>query len=160
MALRKPLVIVSGAIQQLQSGDTLDAVVTEVDVVDMENNEAATINIGQPVYVAGAGIVELAQADASGTVEVLGLVYPTTISAAATGWIITDGVLTATTGQWDAVTGGSGGLTAGSIYYLDPDTAGMLTTTAPTTGGDYVVRVGKALSTTELEISVTQPILL
>jgi len=33
-------------------------------------------------------------------------------------------------GQWDAITGASGGLTAGSAYYLDT-TAGLLTTTAP-----------------------------
>jgi len=160
MSLRKPLVIVDGIIQQIQSGDTLDAVVTEVDVVDAENAEVSSIVKGTPVYVFAAGQVKKAQANASGTVEVLGLVYPTSIGASATGWIITDGILVATTGEWDAVTGGSSGLTAGSVYYLDPDTAGMLTTTAPGTVGDYVVRVGKALSTTELEITISQPILL
>lgn len=160
MAVRKPIVIVDGYLQQIQSGDTLDAVVSEVDVVELTNNEVGAIVIGTPVYVAGAGIVEKAQADAFGTVEVLGLVRATSIGASSSGEIITDGILTATTGEWDTVTGDSGGLTAGTIYYLDPDTAGMLTTTAPTTGGDYVVRIGKALSTTELEITITQPILL
>jgi len=160
MALRKPIVVVDGLLQQLQSGDTLDAVVSEVDVVEMTNNEASAIVIGTPVYVESAGNVEKAQADASGTVEVLGLVRAVSIAASESGEIITDGILIATTGQWDTVTGDSGGLTAGTVYYLDPDTAGMLTTTAPTTGGDYVVRIGKALSTTDLEITITQPILL
>jgi len=160
MSLRKPLVIVDGIIQQIQSGDTLDAVVIEVDIVDVENAEVSAIPKGTPVYVFADGQVKKAQADASGTIEVLGLVYPTSIAPSATGWIITDGILEASTAEWDAITGGSGGLTAGSIYYLDPDAAGMLTTTAPTTVGNYVVRVGKALSTTELEITITQPILL
>ena len=160
MALRKPLVIKDGLIEQIQSGDTLDAVCTEIDVVSMQNNNAGTIVIGMAVYVDGAGTVDLAQADAAATIEVLGLVQPATITAAASGYIVTDGVLTATTDQWDAVTGDVGGLTAGAVYYLDPDTPGLLTTTATTTVGEYVVRVGKAISTLALEISITQPILL
>jgi len=158
MALRKPLVIVNGGIQQIQAGDTLDAVCTEIDVVSMQNNNAGTIVIGMAVYCDGAGTVDLAQADAAGTVEVLGLVQPTSIIAAASGYIITDGILTATTGQWDAVAATTGGLSAGTVYYLDPDTPGLLTATAPTTVGDYVVRIGKAISTLALEISISQPI--
>lgn len=160
MAARKPLVMNAGQIQQLQSGDTLDAVVVEVDLVARTNNNASPIVIGAPTYVDSAGTVDLAQADASGTVEVLGLVQETSISAAASGYIQTDGILTATTGQWDAITGLTGGLVAGDVYYLDPDTAGLLTPTAPTTGGDFVVRVGVGLSTTELEITIQQPVLL
>jgi len=160
MSLRKPLVIVDGIIQQIQSGDTLDAVITEVDIITAENAETSAIPKGTPVYVFADGQVKKAQANTSGTVEIVGLVYPTSISPSETGWIITDGVLEALTAEWDAITGDSGGLTAGSIYYLDPDAAGMLTTTAPTTVGNYVVRVGKALSTTELEITISQPILL
>jgi hypothetical protein len=160
MATRKPLVLVSGQIQQLQSGDTLDASCNEVDVVEATNGNAGSITIGQPVYPDGDNSVDLAQANASGTVEVLGLVKDTSLASAASGSIQTDGILAATTGQWDTVTGGSGGLTAGTVYFLDPDTAGMLTSTAPTTVADYVVRIGKAISTTEMEISITQPILL
>jgi hypothetical protein len=160
MPLRKPLVIVGGQVQQIQSGDTLDAVVAEVDIVDLTNNEVSPIVKGTPVYVDTNDTVKEAQADASGTVEVVGLVYPTSIAPAATGWIITDGVLNAATGEWDAVTGDVGGLTAGAIYYLDEATVGMLTTTAPTTTGNFVARVGKAISTTNLEITISQPILL
>lgn len=160
MASRKPLVIVSGQVQQLQAGDTLDASVTEVDVVSKTNDNAGSIVIGTPVYVKANGNVDKGRANASGTVQLLGLVKDTSISAAASGIIQTDGVLAATTGQWDAVTGGSGGLTAGSVYYLDPSTAGLLTATAPSTTSQYVVRVGLAISTTELDISVDAPILL
>jgi len=150
----------AGQIQQLQSGDSLDAVVTEVDIVSRVNSNASPIVIGAPTYPDGNGSVDLAQANASGTVEVLGLVQETSIAAAASGYIITDGILVATTGQWDAVTGETGGLVAGTVYYLDASTAGKLVITAPTSAGQYVVRVGKGLSTTEMEISVSPPVLL
>ncbi|MFA5186701.1 MAG: hypothetical protein WC551_09515 [Patescibacteria group bacterium] len=158
MGLKKPLVITSGQIQQLQAGDTLDAVCAEVDVVVSTNANVGAVVIGTSVYPSAAGAVDKAQADAVGTVEVLGLVQATSIAASESGNIQTDGILAATTGQWDAVAGTTGGLTAGTVYYLDPDTAGKITATAPTTAGDFVVRIGKAISTTELEISISQPI--
>ncbi len=155
MALKKPLVITAGQVQQLQAGDVLDVALTgEVDIVSLLNANAGAIVIGTPVYASAAGSVDKAQADAVGTVEVIGLVQPVSIGIAASGNIQTDGVLVATTGQWDAVTGDTGGLTAGSVYYLDPDTAGLLTTTAPSTVGDFAVRIGKGLSTTDMEISI------
>lgn len=155
MALRKPLVIVTGQIQQIQSGDVLDVAVTgEVDVVSLENDTgAAVIAEGAPVYCKSAGKVDDAQADAVATVEVIGLAQDE-IAYQASGNIQTDGVLALTTEEWDAITSDTGGLTAGTVYYLDPDTAGMLTTTAPTADGDFVVRVGKAISTTDMEISI------
>ena len=158
MASRKPLVINNGQIQQIQSGDVLDAVVSEVDLVSLTNNNAGAIVIGMPVFSDDADDVDKAQADAVATVEVIGLVQDTSIAAAASGFIQTDGVLTATTGEWDAVAGTTGGLTAGAIYFLSAATAGNLTETAPTTAGQFVLRVGKALSTTEMEISISQPI--
>jgi len=158
MALRKPLVINAGQIEQIQAGDTLDAVVTEIDVVSMTNNNANSIVIGAPVYCESAGNVDLAQADATGIKDVFGLVKDVSIAASASGSIQTDGVLAATTAQWDAVAGTTGGLAAGTIYYLSAVDVGEITATAPTTGGQFVVRIGLALSATELEISISQPI--
>lgn len=158
MAARKPLVINSGQIEQLQAGDTLDASVSEVDVVSKTNDNAGSIVIGTPVYVKSNGNVDKGRANASGTVQLLGLVKDASVAAAASGIIQTDGILVATTAEWDAVTGGSGGLTAGSRYFLDPSTAGMLTTSAPTTAGQFVVSVGLAISTTDMDISIEPPI--
>lgn len=158
MSLRKPLVIVDGRIRQIAAGDTVDAQISEVDVVNQQNNNAGAVIIGSPVYTDGAGTVDLAQADAVATVEVLGLVRALTIAAAASGAIQTDGILVATTAQWDVITGDIGGLTPGSVYFLDPDTAGKITKVAPTSVGDFVVRLGKAISTLELEITILQPI--
>jgi len=160
MALRKPLVMASGQIQQLQSGDTLDAPVAAIDVIQVTNNNAGAITICQAVYVDAAGTVDLAKADASGTARAIALVRAASIANAASGGAVTDGVLTATTGQWDGIAGTTGGLTAGAVYYLSKDTAGSLTETAPTAIGDLVVEVGTALSSTELEVTFTRPVLL
>jgi len=46
------------------------------------------------------------------------------------------------------------------LYFLDPTTAGNLTTSAPTAEGEIVLKIGKALSTTVLEVTIGQTILL
>lgn len=160
MTLRKPLVIIAGQVQQLSASDSLDAAVSEQEVLTLTNGNASPIVIGNAVYISAAATVDLAKADASATKEAIGLVKDTSINADATGSILTDGVLTATTTQWDAVAGTTGGLTAGATYYLDPDTAGLLTETAPTTVGDYVVKMGVAVSTTDLKLDIEISVLL
>ena len=52
------------------------------------------------------------------------------------------------------------GLDAGDLYYLSPTTAGAMTTTAPTTGGQAVVRLGESSTATKFAIQVEPPILL
>jgi len=70
----------------------------------------------------------------------------------------TNGVLTLTTAEWDAITGDTGGLTRGVPYYLIPaPDDGQLTTTPPSTPGDFVVRVGIALSATDFLILICCP---
>lgn len=161
MAIKKPLVIGSdGLPQQLQSGDSIAVPTSGGESVQQTNANAGSIVIGCPVYTSAADAVNKAQANASGTSKVTGLVADTSIAASASGTIQTDGVLTATTTQWDAVAGTTGGLTAGTLYFLDPANAGKITATVPTTVGQYVVCVGKALSTTELLIHIAYPILL
>lgn len=160
MALRKPLVIIAGQVQQIPDGDTLNASVSEVDVVSKTNANAGTIEIGMPVYVKSDGEIDLARANASGTTKVLGLVKDATILTTEAGLIQTDGVLVASTGEWDAVTGESGGLTEGVIYYLSASAAGELTTTAPSAGTQFVAPVGLAISTTEMEINIFPTVLL
>lgn len=122
----------------------------------LTNGEAGAIVIGQAVYISGSGECKKAIANASGTKEVVGFVSDTSISSAASGAITTAGTVTATTGQWDAVTGQSGGLTSGSVYFLDNSTAGKVTTTAPSTG--YVCRVGIAASSTVMVVSLSSPV--
>lgn len=158
MAVRKPLVIVNGQVQQLQTGDTIADQDTEFQLI---NDEATPVVCGSAVYGDVAGGFKKAQANAAGTSKVLGLVSTApSIANGVAGSVCLDDVLTLTTAQWDAVTGGSGGLTANTIYYLDPATAGKITVTAPTTVGQLVVEVGRSLSTVDMKVNIKSSILL
>jgi hypothetical protein len=102
--------------------------------------------------------VDEAQADAIGTKNVVGLVVDTTVLTGVAAGVQASGFFEATTVEWDAVTGDSGGLTAGEKYFLDPDTAGLLTLNASTTEGDYIAAIGIALSATEFRIAINQTV--
>lgn len=71
---------------------------------------------------------------------------------------------TALTGQtMDVQIGGvfaTSGLSPGVLYFLSADSAGSITSTPPSTPGQYVVRVGEAGSTAQLCIKPEVPILL
>jgi len=154
MALKVPLVLYSGLPGQLQSSDTLAVPsISAGVVVQQTNDEAGAIVIGAPVYNDVNDGVKKGKADASGTSSIIGLVAQASISNGVAGSIQFDGVLTATTGQWDAIMGTSGGLTKGVRYFLSAATAGLGTSTAPTTTGQYVVLLGIAISTTELHLA-------
>ncbi len=61
--------------------------------------------------------------------------------------------------DWTQVTG-AGLLIPGRLYFLDPVNGGKLTLTPPTTAGQVVQLLGKALTQTKLNLDVHQPILL
>jgi len=111
---------------------------------------------GQPVYMKGTGHLGLAQADASGTSTVVGLAVEDKLTGFACPYVFQNKL---TLADWTAVIGAAT-LTIGAIYYLSASTAGMLTTTAPTAVGEYVCRVGMAISTTTLAIEIDPKILL
>jgi hypothetical protein len=149
MAIKKPLVITNGQIEQLQAGDSL----ANPNIALRLNQSGSTINVCMPVYADGNGTVAPALADAIGTSQVVGLMTEDTANNAS-GGVQTEGFFTANTSEWDAVAGTTGGLTAGTRYYVDPTTAGNITATAPTADGDIVAPIGVGASTTELEISI------
>ena len=150
MAIRKPLVIVGGQVQQLQAGDTIANLIT----VAQTNDEAGSIVIGTPVYNDAVDGVKKGQANAAATSKVLGLVADVTVATGQPANIQTSDILVATTAQWDAVAGTSGGLAFGVDYYLDPATAGKITSTATSTTGQILARIGRGMSTTELDIRI------
>lgn len=148
MALRKPLVINAGQIQQLQAGDNLDAPTSEVQTYTLTNDDSGAHAVGDVVYLDSADGVQKAKADASGTSKAVA-VAAAAIPNGVSGQYAVAGVLTGLTG-----------LTAGSTYYLSAATSGLLTATAPSTIGQYVVEIGIAISTTELKVGIKSPILL
>lgn len=145
MTIRKPLVMNAGQIEQLQSGDTLQ------EVEQLQLTADAVLIAGQVLYASAADHVNKARANAAGTSLFLGLAIAA-ISNGAVGGVQTEGVLTLTTGEWDAAFGTTGGLTFNTMYYMSAATAGLGTATAPSTVGQFVVPIGLAISTTELQI--------
>ncbi len=153
MSVKKPLVITNGQIEQLQPGDRIDL----GNAVSKKNINVGAMIVGQPVFVSGADC-DLAQANDGAKVRVVGLVMDATVAPLDQASIMATGILTATQAEWDAVGGIVSGLVTGTDYYLDPTNPGMLVDTPPTAPGKYVVHVGVALSSTQMKISIEQPV--
>lgn len=115
------------------------------------NGETSAVAICSPVYLSAAGIFKLGINTAAINSKIIG-VTSTAIGIGATGNIITSGEVTATTAQWDAVTGQIGGLVFDTVYFLSALT-GKLTNVPPTAG--YLVSVGTAISSTKLLIDLS-----
>jgi hypothetical protein len=150
----------SGAVAQnyLSDDGTFKPVYLSV-AVTMLNGGAVNALPGEAVKISAAGTVQLAQADSLAHGAVVG-VAGALIAPASSGSITAVGLVTLTTVQWNAVTGGSGGLTSGSLYFLDPSYPGHLTVTAPSVAGQVIVSIGRALSTTQMMVIPGLPVLL
>lgn len=162
MAIRQIMVMGPlGIPQALQNGDSTSVPANAPSIRAITNAESsASLVFGTPVYSSAAGQSKRAQANSMTTSEVCALIYDPTIAAGATGYQASSNVLVGTTTQWDAVAGTTGGLSFGQRYFLDPATAGKITSTPPTTVGQCVVLIGTAISATELELRIGEPILL
>ena len=161
MAIRQPIVMNNGVMQQLQAGDAISVPANTPSIRSITNAESSVaVVFGTPLYASAADQSKRAQANTMTTATVTGLVYDPTIAAGATGYQASSNVLVGTTAQWDVVAGTTGGLAFGQRYFLDPSNVGKITSTAPTSAGQYVVLIGIAISTTELELKIGDPILL
>ncbi len=125
--------------------------------VNMTNVDTGSVVIATPVYTFGSGTFKKGKANTQASIRLVGLAA-STIAQDSSGSIQTDGVVTASTGEWDALTGDSGGLTSDTKYYLSETEAGKLKTIPPTSG--YVVPVGYAVSTTQLKLNLNTIVLL
>lgn len=145
MALYKPLVrLTNGQISQLPPGDTLEAPSTEVDIITLANAEASPVSPTKAVYKTGTtNQFMLAIATTAASAKVIGFTKET-IANGTSGFVQTDGVI-----------GGFVGLVPGTEYFLSPTVAGEITATPPSTLGQYSAKVGTAVSSTELEISIS-----
>lgn len=150
MTERKPLVLVDGNVVELPAGDYID----NGNIVERQNNSGNAMPGGTPVIASSGTGVNMADASQATKLNVMGLAMED-LAVDALGKFQCDGIVKLTAGQWDVVTGDSGGLDANLVYYLDT-TTGKLTSTAPTSG--WVVRVGLAISATELRLGISAPI--
>lgn len=120
-------------------------------------NTFGSDHVGQPVGVPSGGsqtigITAVAKSTSTGTLanaQVIGLM--TTLDGPNGVTVQTDGIVTLTTAQWDAVAGTSGGLTRGDTYYLD--TSGQMTSAPNGTSGQFNVMVGTGLNATQMQLA-------
>lgn len=110
--------------------------------------------LGSPVYMTNAGHVDLAQANHPLTAAVVGFAAGT-FSPMTSAQFIAEGKLSKA--DWTPVIGVAS-LQTGKVYFLDPDNPGRMTAVAPTAVGEFVVRLGRAVSTTVFDIEISQPI--
>jgi hypothetical protein len=162
MAVKKVLVMgTNGHPENLQAGDSISVSSTSTEVETLTNAVASAVVIGTPIFISAADAFTAARANASATAKVHGIVFDApSIAASSPGQIATDGVVTASTGQWDVVTGQTGGLTAGADYFLDAAAVGKLTATPPSAAGQFNVYIGRAKSATDLSLSIRPSIAL
>jgi hypothetical protein len=119
------------------------------------NASAFAVIKGTPVYVAnGDTLCYPADAASVDTSQVIGLVVDGVIPAGMVGAIQGTGLITATTVEWDTVTGLSGGLVTGRDYFLKAGTQGGLTPTPVSTSGQFLCKVGRAVSSTVIEVNI------
>lgn len=85
--------------------------------------------------------------------KVVGLVYDQDIAPGDVGQCQISGVMTNPHLVWDAGLPTVGGLVPEAFYYLDAN--GMLSLVSPDTVGQYVVPIGVALSSSSLELRLT-----
>lgn len=139
----------SGNIQE-QLNSLINAIVRP-----MLNGTGGTLLPGQVVYMAASDQAALAQANNSITSRGVGMVLALIDSSVA--YVQCVGNISLPTGQWDALTGETGGLTPGAVYYLSPTTAGALTATAPSSSGQFVLKVLLAISSTSAKLIFDGP---
>lgn len=119
----------------------------------------SSTSVGSAVRVSTAGHVDLAQADAGAHANLIGLALQA-VGGGDPVEVQTEGIITLSTGQWDAIAATTGGLAPNAYYYLSPATAGHLTATRPATVGQYIVVAGVGLSATQMELRIEPPLLL
>lgn len=153
MAVKKPLANYSGKIDELHAGDLISGDTTGFTG---KNVNASPITLGMVVYKSATlNEVDLASAT-DDTKNAIGFVGESAIASTASGYIQTSESITMA--DWTGIAG-SASLTPGAIYFLSA-TAGKITATTPATSGNISQIVGKAVSATELLITIRERILL
>lgn len=123
-----------------------------VNIKVLANVDSVTISAGCAVMMdlGSTGVLRW-----DGTREIVGVAREN-IASATSGMVQTEGPLKLS--DWTSATG-SATLSSG-IWYGDVATPGKITTTATTTLGKTVQRVGVTLASDTLEIRISQPVLL
>lgn len=105
--------------------------------------------VGQPLRMAPTGRLNLAIATSQAGARVVGLVAQDAAAGSTTTYR-TEGAIERS--DWTPITG-TAELVPGAAYFL-AGSSGRLSTTAPTSSGQWITEVGKALSTRVLDLEI------
>lgn len=123
------------------------------------NGESGVMRAGTPSYVSAPGVMRAGQATVLAA-AIVAAVPVADIPPSSTGYFLPLGGLALSVAQWNLITGGTGGLNSGSIYFLDTAAPGLIKPYPPGSAGQYVTLIGQAMSPTLLLIQPQQPMLL
>jgi hypothetical protein len=143
----KPIIWSGANAKLINSGDLIDRNNNSLTnggkiTVTQASHGWTSSDIGRPLYLNGATWT-LAQADTAAKAEVAGFIY--SIVDSNTLLILLSGEIPAVGANFLE---GGGSLTAGTLYFLSPTTAGKVTATEPTTTGLISKPLGTAETTT------------
>ncbi len=99
-----------------------------------------------------------ARANDMTTTVVVGLILGISVWVPTKRPLISNGHVELSTDAWDEITGQTGGLTPGAVYYLSSGTAGQLTTTPPSAPNTFITQVGVALENSVLLVQIGAPV--
>lgn len=162
MAIRAPLVIINGKIQELPVGDYIAGAPPGPQgppgsgIPDSTAIVAEDISPGQAIYLDGSGELRLAQADSEMTGYAAGICTVGATAGNAASYV-TEGLVALA--NW-TVSVGTASLTPGTLYFLDPNNPGGMTEVSPTSSGQIVLVTGRATTGQILDLIFTQPVLL
>jgi hypothetical protein len=157
--MTRPLILVNAVPTPLPADRTLDALCKGLGL-ELVNNGALTLPQLSPVaagYGGGVGGMVLARASSHATTFCCGILLEDT-PPFASGIIQQTGIVEGTEAFWSVIANSLHGLISGETYWLSPAIAGRITSTPPNHFGDYVVKIGRALSPTLLLLDITPPI--
>jgi predicted RecA/RadA family phage recombinase len=149
MAIKYPIVLNNGELEQLQAGDELPGGTLAISRINPYGGPIAICS------VLSCNATHLAICERTDATEFTGLATET-IAAGDPGDIQVSGIVEAGVAEWQNIITGGASLTPGAYYYAD--TWGKMSTLVPATVGDRIKLLGIALSTTEFlltpEVSV------
>lgn len=124
------------------------------------NGEALSIVKGMAVYIPENAPTTCLRATATSyaAAGVAGVVNDPVGLPGTSTTLTSKGIVEQLTTDWDILTGETGGLRAGKDYFLRMNSFGGITSTPPFGDGLFIVRVGKALSATALDVNIEPPI--
>lgn len=115
---------------------------------------------GTPVRPNGitAGVVTTSEANGLSSAATIGLLTSAVDASNRDSSAQYAGIVEMTTAEWDAVTGDTGGLALGVLYYVSSTVTGKISSTRTGVSNRCITLLGIALSPTELQLQICGPI--